>query len=526
MDRVRKLFEHAKQMRAPFESTIRECYRYTLPEREPFVLQPEQRPDDTSLFDTTAVEAVTSLVTSIMTLLIPASKRWAQIDFKTAAYRKRFGAAYAAILNDSNERLQQHFLDSNFYLETEQAMYDAVVAGVGCLAVIDEDGKPLSYMAIPSDQMAFTENAQGKVDAIFREHAMTSRQFLDRFPQYEGDDRYEEEAKRHQIVEAVIPEGGKYRYQIVNCAEWDDPIHDEVVKYSPFIVWRFHKQHSPWGSSPVSKALPAIRSVNRMDEDTLVSADFAGKGLWQVNDENLNYDQLSEQLQPGGVVFIEQELKPVPFPGNLNISLQSIQAKQNQIRALLFLQPQRDPNKTPPTAEQVITDREQFFQRVGSPATRLQHEFLDPVTKQIVGRLQLRDELPRVPDAVLHAIDPRATTQDDVFTVQINAAIVRGMKAAEAINDIRSVQMVYATVGDRMWTYINAEEMTRSLLEDFGIDPAFIRTEEEVKAIVAQQKQQAQMAQLQQTIASPAGKDLLNVVGDQVVQQQAQNLSA
>lgn len=524
MERVKRLFEHAKQCRTPFESVIRECYRYTLPEREPFTLDKHSVPDREPNYDTTAREAVKSLITAVMTLLIPASKRWAQIQFRTTEYRNRYGTGYAAVLNDANERLQRHLLESNFYLAVSEAMGDAVIAGVGCLAVIDEDGKPLSYMAIPSDQMCFTEAANGSVDAVFREHQMTTRQILDRWPHISGAEEYDEdnEQAKHTVLEAVIPEGSRFRYIVVNCKNWDEPIMEEEVRYNPFVVWRFEKQHSPWGNSPVADALPSIRSVNRMIEDILKNADFMSSGLWWMNDQNLNIDMLVEQFRPGGTIYSQYKPEALQFPGELRISLEMVQQTRNDIRTMLLMQPQRDPNKTPPTAEQIITDREQFFQRVGEPAQRLQYEMLDPITKQIVGRLSMRDELYSV--QTKQSLAQISNSIDDVFTVEINAAIVRGMKAAEAMNDIRSVQVAYTTVGDRLWTILDADKLTRKLLNDLGIDPGLIRSDEDVKAITQQQQQQAQLAQIQQTLASPAGRDLLNVVGNQVAQQQAQNL--
>lgn len=524
---VRALYQNARSLRQPFESIIRDCYRYTIPSREPFAsLDAPTPPDRTLLFDTTAQEAVKVLVTTIMTLLIPNSKPWAEIGWSHPELMRRFGGnvELATALRDANDTLQTHLMESTFYLAVQEAMENAVVAGIGCVAVIDEDGRDVGYVAVPADELCFTEDAQGRPDCIFREHSMDRRQLAERgWRDPDDDDDDQNPGKRCTIVECVIPDGDRYRYLVFEGTEWEEPLVEQESPYNPFVLWRINKQLSPWGTSLIADALPNIKTVNKMVEDVIVAADYMSKGLWQSNDDTLNYDQIADLMQPGATIIADGEgLKPLQFPGRLDIPLQVLQDTRNAIRSMLMLRPSRDPNKTPVTAEQVVTDREEFYQRVGPEATRLEIEFLNPVAKQIFRRLRQRGELMPEMDAETSRMLAQSANVPvtDLFEVEVDAAIVRGMAANEAINEIRAAQTLQTVLGNTFFTVVDAEAAGRRWAGMLGIDATILRTPEQVQQLVQQQQQTQQQAQVQQLLGGPAGKQLIDVAGQQLIAQQ------
>jgi len=507
---VKRLLEHAKSLRLPHENEIKDAYLHTFPARE-FDREQGQEVDRTKLYDATAVGAVTDLRTTTIRLLVPQNRPWASIAFKTELLKEKLATQFAPILNDANEKLFTHFRTSNFYLALGESLIDAIVGGTGCLAFVDGDDG-LSYMSIPTSQLYFLEDHKGVVDATFREHQMTARQVVSRFATV--GEKYRSIADEHpdkkiKLVEAVIPDGGQFRYCVYDGQDWE-PLEDTRSQWNPFVVWRWSRQVGEvWGEGPVRHALPHIRSINIMSKSRDVAGEYASLGLWQVQDESVNVAALQSRMTPGGVINIDTELKPVQFPGNFNISEAMIGDQRQQIRTLLHanLAVRQDGENTYMTAAEVEARTGQFMEQVGEPARRLQFELLQPVAEQAVGRLQQRGELPRVPAEYIRQIMPGARDQRDLLKVEVNAAITKAMRQQQAREDVTvwatGVQSLPPGIAEK---HINVDKLARLFFTHAGIDPSVMRSESEVAQIEQQQAQAQQMQQLLAAADTQAGK--------------------
>lgn len=283
---------------------------------------------------------------------------------------------WAARLEKANDAFFQHLAYSNFYQATGECLEDEIISGTMCFAPINRIGKPLAFMPIPNAQLFFTEDYDGRVDNVFREHEKTTIQLIS---QYGEDVRAKlgndcTPTTKHKIIEAALrdPITGKTDYTIYLHKDWEPLVKTVTSSYRPFHVGRWGKNlGNPWGESPIRHALPMIRTLNCMIECTLAYGEFASQGLWQTQGESTNADNLRTQLKAGSLVFTEEEIKPIVFPGNFNISQEQIADTRQQVRDMLLNKPQRDINKTPVTAEQIINERDEFFKMIGEPARRL-----------------------------------------------------------------------------------------------------------------------------------------------------------
>lgn len=515
----RQLLEYAKTLRRPHETEIRDAYLHTFPSRE-FDKEAGQEADRTKLYDATAIEAALALATTTMRLLIPQSRPWCQIGFKTEYLKRNLQTQFAQPLDIANDLLFQHFSKSNFYLTCNETIQDAITCGTACLAFIDGDG-PLSYMAVPTAQLYFLEDFRGRVDCVFREHSLTARQVKARFNDLDED--YEDNLlgqpdKKIKLVEAVIPNGGKFDYCIYDAQSWE-PLEHSESQWNPFVVWRWDRSTGEvWGESPIRHALPNIRSANTMKKSMIMHGEYAALGLWQVNDESINIAALSGRMVPGSVVSSDEEIKPVQFPGNFAITEAMINDERGQIRNLTHANTavRNDGENTYMTAAEVAARRESFYEKVGGPAQRLQWEFLQPVAEQAVGRLQARGELPPVPPEMIRQLVPGARDQRDILSVEVNAAITKSLRHAKAQEDLTTWSMAVQAFGpDIAGKHVNVDQLARRFYENAGISSDLMRDEKEVAAIEQQQAQQKAAAMAMELAATPTGK----AVVDQVAQQ-------
>lgn len=514
---LKQLFEEAQDKRRPHEDEIKEAFELVKPNREWRPETTNSAPDRTQKVDSTLARMTRNLVTNTVRLLIPSNGQWAKVDFRTDALRKRFEVDFATEVNAANDKLFRHFTDSGFYLATTEALYDEVIGGTMCVMFDDRAGKPLDYIPVPTDELFFLETFGGKVDVVFRQHEMSARQIIDRFGEKNLADRVkravkENPAKKFKIKESVVPDGGKFAYNVTFDTDWQKLTDSNAMRLNPFVVARWEKMLGHvWGNSPVRDAYLHQRVANAIRNDILRFGAYAALGLWQVNDETVNTENLSGQMDPGSVIAVDEPLSPVPFPGNFNLTYEMIGDEREQMKHIMF-------DSTPPSEDALkyMNDiavsflRQEFLAQVGEPATRLQREYLQPVADQAAQRLQLRGEITAIsPDRIRALGIEKIRNQGDLFRIDVNAAIQRAQAAQEAqeiATGISTAQQVFGP--QQVAVHVDMDDATRSYLIGAGVPESKLRKTTEVQKIKTGIEQtQAQLAI--NSLQQQAGRDPL-----------------
>jgi hypothetical protein len=509
-EKYKSTFQYAVSLRTPHESDIREAYKLTQPARE-FGKREGTTVDRSKLFDSTATYSVRQLVNHVVELLVPQNRAWARIELKTKKLKEQLESALAERLLEWNDGLNHHFLKSNFYLTLTEAMYDSVIAGTGCIAVYDVVGKPLSYIAVPIDQIYFTQNHNGAIDYVFRKHELTGRQMMTRFMATLPADvlqRCEEAPEKPiSIVECVAPKGPFFEYCIYVEQSWDC-IAEQESNFNPFIVWRWERTLAEtWGTSPVRDALPDIRSLNIMERDALEAGNFAAKPCYQTNGDGFNVDQ---KIEPGNLLYTEQAITPLQISSSFPITLQMIQDRRARLLDMLYATTlgQNPVKNTYMTAEEVAWRRQLFYTQAGGPARRLENELLRPLVEQVTGRLMTRGELEQMSERQVQDFNiPNVRNVGDLFVVETNAAIFRALKQSEAQNDLQAAAQIANVIMQAagpdavriVSKIINIPELIRNAAEGFSLSPDIIYSRKQTKTLLEQEAQQQQaLAEAQQ----------------------------
>ncbi|WP_270939219.1 portal protein, partial [Falsiroseomonas oryzae] len=388
---------HARALsrRRPLEAGWQDCYDHALP-----------APGAAPLFDATAADAAEQLAASLLAELAPPWSRW----FALAPARDLDDATQAGLarsLADTAETLQGHLDRSNFALELHQAFLDLVVAGTGLIAIEEAppgEASALRFRAVPLREAVLEEGASGRLETVFRSLRLTADEIRARWPAapLPPARRDEDPAAKLRVVEAAWPDPRTgHRFAAVLEPESGAPmvLHEGRFAESPFVAFRWLKlPGETYGRGPVQKALPDIRTANKVVELILKNASIAATGIWMAEDDGV-LNPATIRLVPGAIIpkaHGSSGLTPLAAPGNFDVSQIVLQDLRARIRAALLADRIAAAEKKPMTATEVLERGAAAARLLGATYGRLQAELLTPLVARCLAVLRRRGEVPPV----------------------------------------------------------------------------------------------------------------------------------
>lgn len=406
LERYRK----AKEGRAQWEAHWRECYDYALPQRDGAVSPQTAGAKKTDkLFDATAADAVDQLAAGMLSQLTPPWSRWfalaAGID---AAPEDR--EALSAELERAAAILQSNMDRSNFAVEIHQCYLDLVTAGTATLMCEEAaPGEPsaFSFSAVPLSQVVLEESPGGQLDTTFRLSELTPDRFHARFPDADLGESEEKRLRENngallRVLEAVMPEGAGYAYTAIlekGSGSGNESIILAEGRFdtSPFITFRWLKAPGEvYGRSPVMKALPDIKTANKVVELVLKNASIAVTGIWQADDDGV-LNPATIKLAPGAIIpkaVGSAGLTPLEAPGRFDVSQIVLDDLRAAIRKALLADKLGQINAPRMTATEVLERAAEMARVLGATFGRLQSELLSPLISRTLAILARRGEIP------------------------------------------------------------------------------------------------------------------------------------
>jgi hypothetical protein len=404
MDPAALLARHARALarRRAWEGTWKECYDLALPGRAT-----DATP---TLYDGTAADAAEQLAASLLAELTPPWTRWFGFTPGRATAQGADAGldaeALAVLLEDAAETLHAELTRSNFAVEIHQCFLDLVVAGTACLAVEEAaPGEPscFRFSAIPLAEVVLEEGPEHRLDTVFRTSHLTLGEILGRFgsvvlPRSLAEEP-DDEPRRHRILEAVIPGPRGYDYAAVLAADAEAPVLLAEGRFaaSPFIAFRWMKAPGEcYGRSPVMKALPDIRTANKVVELVLKNASIAVTGIWQADDDGV-LNPANIRLVPGAIIpkaVGSSGLTPLAAPGRFDVSQLVLDDFRARIRHALLADRLGPIQGARMTATEVLERSAEMVRVLGATFGRLQSELLHPLLARCLSVLRRRGIVP------------------------------------------------------------------------------------------------------------------------------------
>jgi len=402
-------YKKSIERRQPWESHWRECYDFALPRRDGAIVSGQAGEKKTDkLFDGTAPDAVEQLAASLLSELTPPWARW----FGLIAGHE-LSADESASMGPQLERistvLQSNFDKSNFAVEMHQCYLDLVTAGTACLLMEEAsitESSAFRFTAVPLSQVVMEESQDGRLDTTFRRSELTRSHLMKRFPDAEvpelrGEHEGAMDEKKYAVIEAVIPDQSGYAYMAVidpdgNQAQGTSLLAEGRFVHSPFINFRWLKAPGEiYGRSPVMKALPDIKTANKVVELILKNASIAVTGIWQADDDGV-LNPANIKLVPGTIIpkaVGSQGLKALESPGRFDVSELVLGNLRSSIRKALLADKLGQIDAPKMTATEVLERSAEMARLLGATYGRLQSELLSPLVARSMAILIRRGEI-------------------------------------------------------------------------------------------------------------------------------------
>lgn len=391
------LYKRAIENRAVWLNRWDDARKYTIPSSDE---------DMAMLYDSTASDAVENLAASIYTLLTPPESGW--IDL-IAESEQSPDAEFATHV------LRSNLNDSNFYTTIHQCYLDLVVYGTACLFMAQSPlgaSSAFTFTAIPTSDIAILPNA------IFHTTSMTAREVMERYPNWTPPAALRDTINKNpetqiKLVQSLIGTefiawldvGGDLENNIVSSGTFET---------NPYIIFRWSVASGElYGRSPVLRALPDIKTANKVVELVLKNATIAVSGIWQADDDGvINLGNIN--LTPGAIIpkaVGSSGLTPLTSGADFDVSQLVLKDLRERIRHALLADRLGLLSEKEMTATEIVARNADMMRILGATYGRLLHEFIRPLCDRGLQILSSRGLIPTIrlnSDAELKYIAPIA----------------------------------------------------------------------------------------------------------------------
>jgi hypothetical protein len=482
---LRQRYQKAIGARRNWVSHWQECYEFALPQRNGAANQINGSKRLDRVFDATAPDAVEQLAASLMAEITPPGGGW--FDLEAGG---NVASTDRDVLSEQLGRavriLQGHFDRSNFAVEMHQAFLDLVTAGTACLRLEKADSNCPSafrFGAVPLRELAFEERSDGQMDGVFRKLSLSRSEIkrnwpdAENLPNADGDGSEDGTQKRYPVIEAVIPASdGLPGFDVCvfledagssdgRSSNGGDLIFAARFDVSPYIAFRWMKAPGEiYGRSPVMKALPDIKTANKVVELVLKNASIAVTGIWQADDDGV-LNPATIRLVPGSIIpkaVGSAGLKPLDAPGRFDVSDLVLSDLRDRIRRCLLADRLGQVDQPGMTATEVLERASENARLLGATYGRLQAELLYPLIRRALNILGQVGELPEIP------------LDGDVVVLRHAAPLAQLPKRVQAGQVLDWLSRISALGPDALGE-VDLPVMVRWLADQFGVPDHLLR---------------------------------------------------
>ena len=407
---LKTLYKRATDSRTIWLNRWNDARRYTIPSSDE---------DMATLYDSTASDAVDNLAASIYTLLTPPESMW--IDL-VAESDQSPDAQFAT------QVLRANLNDSNFYTTIHQCYLDLVIYGTACLFMAQAplgSSSAFTFSAIPITDLAILPNA------VFHTTSMTARDIALQYPEWTPPSNLRDTIAKNpetqlKLVQSLVGTdftawldvGGDIENNIVSTGTFET---------NPYIIFRWSVASGElYGRSPVLRALPDIKTANKVVVLVLKNATIAVSGIWQADDDGvINLRNIN--LTPGAIIpkaVGSSGLTPLASGADFDVSQLVLKDLRERIRHALLADRLGLLSEKEMTATEILARNADMMRILGATYGRLLHEFIRPLCDRGLQILASRGLIPQIKlnsDAELKYIAPiaRIAALETVFGGQL-----------------------------------------------------------------------------------------------------------
>ena len=403
---LKKMYAHAIAAREPWLKRWADARKYTMPTSDD---------DMAMLFDATAADAADNLVACMYSLLTPPESLWLNLvpESPESPDAEIATAALRANLNDSN-----------FYTTIHQCYMDLVTLGTACLFMAESPigaSSAFSFTAIPMKDIAILPNA------VFHTASVSIADVMARYPEWTPTREIADKLKKDsdfsvQLVQSLV--GTEFTAWLDVGGDMENNIVSRgTFETNPYLIFRWAvSSGEQYGVGPILRALPDIKTANKVVELVLKNATIAVSGIWQADDDGvINLSNIN--LTPGAIIpkaVGSSGLTPLATGANFDVSQIILKDLRDRIRHTLLADRLGLLSDKEMTATEILARNADMLRILGATYGRLLHEFIRPLCDrglQILSRRGVIDKISLHSDAELKYIAPIAQMVADNNTI-------------------------------------------------------------------------------------------------------------
>jgi hypothetical protein len=483
-----------------------------------------------NIYSDVASNANIVMAAGMVTNSTPITNRWMSYEVSDVVKTRNAGAPNAVRwYAEATDTVMREMARSNFYTQIHEAHLERNPFGTCCIFCDEGKRSLLNFRTIPVGTYCIEEDYEGFVDRVWVECQMTARQIVQQFKiENCGEkvkDAYKDENKQDNpftIIHYVFPreerdpkkmdKENKPIGSIYLCLEDKNILRESGYDEMPYAVGRYLRWPGEvYGWGPGLQVLPIVRQLNFIEKQLDVLAEKAAEP------PKLIPSNLSGQVdtRAGGITIFDENL-PQAMPrewmtqGRYDLAQFRVEAKEKAIRDAfhndLFQMFSQIDSSSRMTQLEVMQRSAEKLDQFSPAFTSFQSEVLEPLMRRVFGILFNAGAFGEPPADAL--IDGKLVLPKFAYNSKLSLALksLDNRALIDSVNILLPMAQINPTVFDRL----NLDESTKMILENSGVPPRCMNTNDEVAGI-QQERAQQQQAIMQTQMLEQGSKAAANL---------------
>ena len=533
---------HGSSERTNFASHWQEIAELVSPRKVDFVgvRQPGEK-RMVKVYDSTAIHSNELLAAGLHGMATNPASKWFSLRLVGVRIPGPDGKAIDAndlpivqkYLSDVEDIMWQRLYQpgTNFTTTLHEVYLDMGAFGSAVMFLGQRDDGGLLFEARALAECVIAENAEGRVDTLFRKTEYTVRQLMqmERIADWEVSDQVRDKAKTKKLDEKVFVIHAVYPREdrdttLSKPGPKDMPYasvyfeHETGHRLSesgfpefPYMVPRWSKYSGEvYGRSPGMLALPDVKMLQAMMLTVIKAAQkIVDPPLW------LRDDGVIGQVRtiPGGINYWRGDpnqgvmLQPVAGQA-LPVTLEMLEDLRNRIRSTFYVDVLQFASDADMTATEVMQRTSERMRLLGPLEGRLQSELLGPLIERMFGILNRMELLPPAPKEI----------QEQEFTVEYVSPLATAQKQQAVAGIVQAMTALGQSLGPEgamqvAMKRIDPVKLLEYLWDLFNNDPDLLLDEEAMEQATQMQQtmQSLQVGQPMMDMADKGTKAIANL---------------
>lgn len=500
-----------------WRSILETAYHYAMPNYNPFVnygkggaLTPGQL-YNANIYDQTLPIAHKRLADKMLMSMTPQGQQWVKFT-PGDKFGEPDSVEYERAL-DATQRMTDHFfkiLDrSNFYQAVAESLNDCLIS-TGIMAINEGTKKnPLRFESVPPSQVMFQGDAEGQVDAVFRDwYQVRIENIKSMWPKAEVDILRKKPEEKIDVWECAFVDyeaDDDERYQYVIMTSSKEILYQQASSSWPWVVYRMRRLTGEVRGRGVSMdAYPSAATINLAFEDELTAAAFQANPMYMSASDSA-FNPMTFTPKPGSIIPVQMvmgqwPIQPFMNAGDVKFNAMIVSDIRQQINEMMYAFPLGQVNSPARTATEAEIRNTENLESYAAMIPRLQNEFYVPAIQRIL--FVINKVVPETFAGVPADIKKEMISADgQILNISFDSPLMTAKGQVKTAALIGFYQALASLIGQEAATAaLNPVEVITTMAENQGIEIRNIKKRDELEQMVAQAGQAAAQQAEQQGI--------------------------